>query len=162
MKDEIKEIIENVKKCCDITKEQNFIVYQRQDILKLLDYITNLQEELKYQKQAEIEYNEKHTKLMKKYKKLQRENEKLKELDENYPIEEQLEEALKWKNIYKSRIDKANEYIEENTRWFDSEYAKIYGELCDCAGAKCDRLEVLINPSNLSKILGGDDKDVKD
>ena len=50
----------------------------------VLDYITNLQEE----------------------------NNRLKELDENYPIEEQLEEALKRKNIYKSRNEKAiNEVI---------------------------------------------------
>jgi hypothetical protein len=45
MNKEIKEILENVKKCCDITNKQSFIIYQRQDILKLLDYITNLQEE---------------------------------------------------------------------------------------------------------------------
>lgn len=38
---------------------------------------------------------------------LQEENERLKELDENYPIEEQLAEALKYENIYKSRINKA-------------------------------------------------------
>lgn len=47
---------------------------------------------------------------------LQNENQRLKELDENYPIEEQLEEALKYENIYKSRIDKAIEYIETNTQ----------------------------------------------
>ena len=45
MKDEIKEILDNVKKCCDIMEDNNFVVYQKQDILKLLDYITNLQEE---------------------------------------------------------------------------------------------------------------------
>ena len=45
MNDEIKEILDNVRKCCDITKDQSFVVYQRQDILKLLDYITNLQQE---------------------------------------------------------------------------------------------------------------------
>ena len=45
MSDEIKEILDNVKKCCDITKDQSFTVYQRQDILAILDYITNLQEE---------------------------------------------------------------------------------------------------------------------
>ena len=42
---------------------------------------------------------------------LQEENKRLKELDENYPIEEQLEEALKYENIYKSRNKKAIEYI---------------------------------------------------
>ena len=46
MNNEIKEILDNVRKCCDITKDQSFVVYQRQDILKLLDCITNLQEQL--------------------------------------------------------------------------------------------------------------------
>ena len=52
MQEEIKEILDNVKKCCDITKDQSFTVYQRQDILALLDYITNLQE--KYNKELEL------------------------------------------------------------------------------------------------------------
>lgn len=45
MNNDIKEILENVQKCCEIMKDQNFVVYQKQDILKVLDYITNLQEE---------------------------------------------------------------------------------------------------------------------
>ena len=56
-------------------------------------------------------------------------------------------------------IDKAIEYIEKDTRWFDSEYAKTYGELCTCAGANDTRLEVLVNPSNLLEIL--QEKEVK-
>ena len=56
----------------------------------------------------------------------------------------------------KDRIDKAIEYIEKDTRWFDSEYASIYGTLCTCAGAKDNRLEVMVNPSNLLEILKGD------
>ena len=55
----------------------------------------------------------------------------------------------------KDRIDKAIEYIEKDTRWFDSEYASIYGTLCTCAGAKDNRLEVMVNPSNLLEILKG-------
>lgn len=55
----------------------------------------------------------------------------------------------------KDRIDKAVEYIEKDTRWFDSEYASIYGTLCTCAGAKDNRLEVMVNPSNLLEILKG-------
>ena len=57
----------------------------------------------------------------------------------------------------KDRIDKVIEYIEKDTRWFDSEYASIYGTLCTCAGAKDNRLEVMVNPSNLLKILKGDE-----
>ncbi len=52
-----------------------------------------------------------------------------------------------------SIIKEVREYIEKDTRWFDSEYAKIYGELCTCAGANDTRLEVLVNPSNLLEIL---------
>lgn len=52
-------------------------------------------------------------------------------------------------------IEKAVEYIKKDTRWFDSEYAKVYGELCTCAGANANRLEVLVNPSNLLDILNG-------
>ena len=84
MKDEIKEILDNIKKCCDITKDQSFTVYQRQDILKLLDYITNLQEENEELKD--------YLKIMEKGK------------DNN------LNRFLD----YKSRIDKAIEYINEH------------------------------------------------
>ena len=59
----------------------------------------------------------------------------------------------------KDRIDKAVEYIEKDTRWFDSEYASIYGALCTCAGAKDNRLEVMVNPSNLLEILKGDNNE---
>lgn len=57
----------------------------------------------------------------------------------------------------KDIIGKTIEYIEKDTRWFDSEYASIYGTLCTCAGAKDNRLEVMVNPSNLLKILKGDE-----
>lgn len=78
----------------------------------LLDYITNLQEE----------------------------NERLKELDENYPIEEQLEEALKYENIYKLRNEKA---IRFNQILLDSDYAYSQDEIAQ---------------KNLN-ILNGGDKD---
>ena len=55
------------------------------------------------------------------------------------------------------RIDKAVEYIEKDTRWFDSKYASVYGELCDCEGYNSNRLEVMVNPSNLLDILRGDE-----
>ena len=45
MNEEIKEILENIKKCCEIQKDNSFVVYQKQDIEKTLNYITNLQEE---------------------------------------------------------------------------------------------------------------------
>lgn len=73
-------------------------------------------------------------------------------------INEQLEKYEKSyieKEDYKSRIEKAVEYIKKDTRWFDSEYAKVYGELCSCIGVNDNRLEVLVNPSNLLNILNG-------
>lgn len=48
MNNEIKEILENVQKCCEIMEDQNFVVYQKQDVLKVLDYITNLQDKVKF------------------------------------------------------------------------------------------------------------------
>ena len=71
-------------------------------------------------------------------------------------FDELFNEMNNWKEEskeLKDRIDKAVEYIEKDTRWFDSEYASIYGTLCTCAGAKDNRLEVMVNPSNLLKIL---------
>lgn len=56
-------------------------------------------------------------------------------------------------------IKEVREYIEKDTRWFDSGYAKTYGELCTCAGANDTRLEVLVNPSNLLEILDKVDKE---
>ena len=55
-----------------------------------------------------------------------------------------------------SKIDKAIEYIEKDTRWFDYEYASVYGELCDCEGYNANRLEVMVNPSNVLNILKED------
>ena len=46
------------------------------------------------------------------------------------------------------------QYIKENTRWFDSEYAKTYGELCTCEGINSNRLEVMKNPSDILRMLG--------
>ena len=48
------------------------------------------------------------------------------------------------------------EYIEKDTRWFDYEYASVYGELCDCEGYNANRLEVMVNPSNVLNILKED------
>ena len=55
-----------------------------------------------------------------------------------------------------SKIDKAIEYIEKDTRWFDYEYASVYGELCDCEGYNANRLEVMVNTSIVLNILKED------
>lgn len=81
MKDEIKEILDKPKIL--MLSYGNYISLD--DYVKLKDYITNLQEDLDYQRQAEQEYNEKYTKLMKKYKELQeRKNKAIKYLEQPY------------------------------------------------------------------------------
>ena len=89
MNDEIKEILDNIKKCCEITKDQSFIVYQRQDILALLDYITNLQEE----------------------NKILNEN--------NQAMQEEMARTWKIADDYKSKNDKAIEYIENDMPYLE-------------------------------------------
>jgi chromosome segregation ATPase len=113
MKDEIKEIL-------SLLNSSSWSNEARQ----IEDYITNLQEDLDYQRQAEIDYNKKHTKLMRKYKKLQQENERLKngycelkvkcnngECDcTNEEYDGMVQANMKGKLLledYKSRIDKA-------------------------------------------------------
>ena len=94
------------------------------------------------------------THFIKEIMRLQREYQQLKEIEkEHQRINGDLRVEIK---ELKDRIDKAIEYIEKDTRWFDSEYASIYGTLCTCAGAKDNRLEVMVNPSNLLEILKGD------
>ena len=72
MNEDIKEILDNVKKCCDIDKDASFVVYQKQDIVKLLNYITNLQEE----NQKLVKVIGKINKCMKKYAKTSVDDEK--------------------------------------------------------------------------------------
>lgn len=69
MKDEIKEIINDLQRVAD-RKCYPEDILDGSIAQEWVDYITNLQEEVKYQKEAELEYNEKHTKLMNKCKKI--------------------------------------------------------------------------------------------
>ena len=50
-------------------------------------------------------------------------------------------------------IDEAMRYIKKNTKYYDREYSKIYGELCDMAGAGDTRLHVVIGDEELLEIL---------
>jgi len=69
-----------------------------------------------------------------------------------YTLYDKAEDEIKRLN---NVINKAVEYIKKDTRWFDSNYVNIYGELCNCEGTRGDRLEVMVNPSNLLNILNG-------
>ena len=116
MNDEIKEILDKLKnrkeetliaglRECQLKNIEHVFITKEEYIDKVLDYITNLQQELKYQEEAEIEYNEKHTKLMEDFKKIKEENESLKE-GRKY--------LLGYKNEdYKSRIEKAVEIYDD-------------------------------------------------
>lgn len=118
MNREIKEILDMFTKYKDNWYSVEYILKPKQCVI-LFDYITNLQEELEYQKQAEQEYNEKHTKLMKKYKKScetyqQALDETMSEKMDLEKENDRLKETLHWKQLesnifYKSRIDKAIE-----------------------------------------------------
>ena len=126
MNDDIKEILKWLQNGVDMIPDYACygIEISDKDCKLLLDYITNLQQELKYQEEAEIEYNEKHTKLMEEYKRLKEENERLKikcdflvgkklaEIDKNA---KQIKIKAIEQEDYKSRCEKANEFINENT-----------------------------------------------
>lgn len=122
MEKEIKEILdylkdedEYYKKAEEVIVGYDDLIVEKEDINKLLDYITNLQEELQYQREAELEYNEKHIKLMQKcvelqenYERIYNENCILREkhnitdsslLDENYNLRvknEKLKERIEY------------------------------------------------------------------
>ena len=144
MNDEIKEKIDFIKQILN----RNELIKCSQYFNDLLDYITNLQ-------QALWEENEKLKQdyiNVRNYIKMRNVDTEVEDKALLYNIE--LENINKKKYLdYKSRCEKASECIKKDTRWFDSEYTRVYGELCDCAGAKGDRLEVMVNPSNALNIL---------
>jgi len=115
MNDEIKEIISKRKQKIELNKSLNVQGYYDKEDELLLDYINNLQQE----------------------------NERLKELDENYPIEEELAEAYRREEDYTSRIDKAIEYINNLSK--EPNVFGHYGIHNDCA-------------KWLLKLLRGEDK----
>ena len=99
-------------------------------------------------KRNELLRNE-NQQLKENYDRIYNENCKLREehnitdislLDENQQLKKQKADVV--------------EYIKNNTKWFDSEYTKIYGELCTCEGTNSNRLEIMENPSELLRMLG--------
>ena len=69
--------------------------------------------------------------------------------------QEELNELALERNTLQQRISKAIEYIKNNTMYFDSEYAKDYGELCPIAGAGDTRIHCVIGDKELLEILEG-------
>lgn len=122
MKDEIKEILKKIKRVSDIDDYVDFI---GTEFKPLLDYITNLQksQETLIKNDNEIITN------------LQEENNILKE---NAEHNDKVVDKAKWNEmLYKSRIDKAIEYIHNDQLvfrlsskkqiedWFDDFYKDI-------------------------------------
>ena len=90
MTDEIKEILDNMKEISSFEYTTDWFELNYEDIKLLLDYITNLQQEL------------------------EEENERLKE---NAIHNDKVVDKAKWNEmIYKSRCEKAIEYIKEHRR----------------------------------------------
>ncbi|MCI8670938.1 MAG: hypothetical protein HFI36_02730 [Bacilli bacterium] len=73
-----------------------------------------------------------------------------KEQDDIEQENQQLKEQLKQRDEV---IAEAMRYIKKNTKYYDREYSKIYGELCDMAGAGDTRLHVVIGDEELLEIL---------
>lgn len=61
-------------------------------------------------------------------------------------------------NDLQQRIDKAIEYINKYTKYYDVEFSKIYGKLCDIPGAGDTRIHVVVGDKELLSILKGKDK----
>lgn len=108
-------------------------------------YITNLQEDLKYQKEMYDEYCDKHTKLMQEYSNLKKENEIL---------NKGIEYAKRIEKDYKTRFDKA---IEDIGKLINGDYEEVNGDSAkyyqiprDCC---IERLEVV-----KKDLLGSDSK----
>ena len=136
MSDEIKEIINSLKFVIDnptledeVGDEQvaiiNYTELNAEESKQLLDYITNLQEELEItNKKWEQDKMFCENRLI-EILELKEENRQTKLLKDKYQLE---------KEVYKSRIDKAVDYITTeqlytNYQWGKSQYAKILKDL---------------------------------
>ena len=53
----------------------------------------------------------------------------------------------------KSVLKEIREYIKEHTMYFDSKYARDYGELCSMAGAGDTRVHCVIGDKELLEII---------
>lgn len=120
-----------------------------------------ISEEQVLHNKLKFEINQELIHLMNRILELQQENSQLKEDIKGFEQERQtlyntIHDLQKANKKLDRKIEKAIKNIEKDTRWFDSEYACMYGTLCSCAGAKDDRLEVMVNSSNLLEILKGD------
>ena len=154
MNEEIKEILNGLNV---VIKHGGSVEINSKECKKIIDYITNLQEELEEQKrieQASLDtinnLQDENEELKKQNKKLYKKDTKIiNELKEELEItQEKWNKDKQWSECrtkewldYKQRIDKAIEYIEDNT------YEAYETEYIDLTGIK-----------ELKNILGGDEE----
>lgn len=118
MKDEIKEILDKLRSDDYYEKEYQKSAYYERDLKKLEDYITNLQEKVENQRQELVSLNDRLKEVKKSNGFLKQENERLKE---NAIHNDKVVDKAKWNEmIYKSRIEKAIEYINNNSYFKDN------------------------------------------
>lgn len=112
MNDEIREILKELNKIIDNTSyNEEFTYFQTSHICKLLDYITNLQEG----------------------------NERLNE--NNQAMQEEMAKTWKIADDYKSRIDKATEYIKDSGITF----LNLANQRCFCNNNCADKIINILN-----------------
>ncbi len=124
MKEEIKEILDYLKDEDEYYdgKEKVVLNYdekviERDDISLLLDYITNLQQERDCLQRNYDDNEQAIQKLIKEFKELQQEVEELREYKKNATRkhwQQKCAEHHVQEKIYKSKCEKAIEYIKEN------------------------------------------------
>lgn len=146
MKDEIKEILEGLNHISN-SGENASIEFNSKDCKLLSNYITNLQEELK-------SANESITWWTNRFNAVEKENKKLKETNvycNRTDCIGRIKDSRKYDSVYqekedyKSRIDKAIEYLTDKNREFSE----------DCYYKVCELTET----EDLLNILNGSDKD---
>lgn len=115
MNDEIKEIldIENYRNKDGYVENINL---SPNEIHKLSDYIINLQNELKYQKEMEDEYIEKHTKLLQDFTNLQEEIEQL--TKECIGMKDEIKDLCNKLSISNNIIDEFEEWLKTIPNYF--------------------------------------------
>ena len=138
MKDEIKEAIDNLNGVVKGIYRMDEAGLEIEDIKILLDYITNLQEELEEEKRIEQE----------SLKTIQELEEKLYNLTHTIFTGRNYNEVLKSEQDYKSRNEKAIEYIKQSIDNPQPFYEYLFGD----ENGKVENLDKLLN------ILQGEDK----
>lgn len=137
MNDEIKEILDDLKNI------EDYLSFSEAN--KLLDYITNLKQENERLKKLEYKFFycsedeesftlEDYLELGNKVYDLEQENERLKEKE--LLIESDINNAYSWLKDYKSRVEKAVEYIKDS----GISFLNLANQRCFCNNQCADKI----------------------